>query len=682
VQTDGILSQDGRIYDVEWDAVWDFDAKVVADGWTAEFKIPYNALRFSEQEGEYVWGLNLRRFIPRKQEVDEWVLVRRKDTPPGSISSVSKMGRLTGLRDIHPPLHLELMPYQSSKETFLSQPEPFSLRSKFSGTAGLDLKYGVTNNFTLDLAINPDFGQVEVDQAVLNLTVFETFYPEKRPLFLEGAQFFSFGNGFDSRELRLLYSRRIGRKPSEPVPDAGYVVVESPQAAKILGAGKLTGKTGDGFSLGMLSAVTDREEGIAEHPSLPSNTRMISFASRSSYNVLRLKKDVLDNSSLGFMATGAFNEERSPRLSGGVDWNFRLGNGAYAADGYLAGSQLTTPAGDVLSGSAGKFAFARLEDEHWLAFTSYDFASRNFSLDELGFFSEPREHGGYLQLTYKEDHAAAPVRRLFLTVETDYRWNFDGIKTVGRLELQPIFEFRNFWTLNVDYIHELPAYDDLNRGILGLYRRPEGNNLYVALQTDNTRPVVLSLSSGYQNSTKGLGTWFSIFQFTLRPSSVIELAPSVTVLQTRNEEAWVIPYFTEDGHNLFGDRDVDEYDFSLRGTLTFTRRVSLQFFTQVFLAKGRYANFKKLIGADDLPTYDYPGSPSYVNPDFNEKTINANLVFRWEYLPGSTLYLVWTQFRDGISSIYERSLPENVSDAFRLPMDNVILAKVSYWWSL
>ncbi len=679
VQVDGILSQDGRVYDVAWDAVWDFDAHVVADGWTAEFRIPFSALRFAEQDSEYVWGINFRRFIPRKQEVDEWVLVRRNEAPPGTISSVSKMGHLSGLRAIHPSLHLELMPYLVSKGTYLSQPAPFPLRSKFDATGGLDLKYGVTNNFTLDLAMNPDFGQVEVDQAVLNLTVFETFYPEKRPLFLEGSQIFSFGNSFDSRQLRLFYSRRIGRDPPEPQSDSGYTIVERPQSAKILAAGKLTGKTEDGVTFGVLSAITDREDGIEED--LAGAKKPIRFATRSSYNVFRMKKDIL-NSSLGFMATGSFNEEQTPRISGGLDWNIRLGDGVYAVDGYLAGSQYSTLSGKKISGGAGKLALAKLEGDHWLAFTSYDFASQNFSINELGFFSEPREHGGYFQLTYKEDYAEVPLRRFSLTAQTDYRWNLDNIKTVSRVEFQPIIEFRNFWTLDIDYIHDLPAHDDMNRGINGLYRRPDGNRLYLTLETDRGKPVVLTLFSGYQNSTKGLSTVFSTFQCTVRPSTWIELSPSLTFYHSRNEEAWAIPYLIDDRYNLFGDRDIDEYDFSLRGTLTFTRRVSLQFFTQVFLAKGQYAHFKKLVGFNNLSSYDYPNSPSYVNPDFNEKTFNANLVFRWEYLPGSTLYLVWTQYRYGYTSFYQRSLGENFSDAFKLPMDNVILAKVSYWWSL
>ncbi|HTK82449.1 MAG TPA: DUF5916 domain-containing protein [Bacteroidota bacterium] len=679
VQTDGILSQDGRVYDVEWDAVWDFSASATADGWTAEFRIPFSALRFAAQDSEYIWGINFRRFIPRKQEVDEWVLVRRNEAPPGTISSVSKMGHLTGLRDIHPSMHLELMPYQSSKETFLSQPLPFSLRSKFTGTGGLDLKYGVTNNFTFDLAVNPDFGQVEVDQSVLNLTVFETFYPEKRPLFLEGSQFFSFGNSFDSRELRLFYSRRIGRKPSAPLADPGYTIVESPQTAKILGAGKLTGKTEDGLAVGAFSAVTDREYGLEEN--LSGNAKEIAFTSRSSYNVLRLKKDVLENSSIGMMATGAFNEDGAPHVSEGADWNLRFSEGRYAVDGYFAGSHYSSLAGDHRSGAAGKIAIAKLEGEHLLAFTSYDFSSRDFSLDELGFFSESHEHGGYVQLTYKEDQASDPFLRYTVTAETDYRWDLDGAKTVSRAELQPYWEFRNFWTLNLDWIHEFPAYDDIERGILGLYRRAEGNRFYATLTTDASKPLALTLFSGYINSTKGLSTVFNTLEATVRPNSWIELSPSVTLYHSRNEEAWVIPLYTDDGRNLFGDRDIDEYDFSLRGIMTFSRRVSFQFFTQVFLAKGQYSNFKKMAGPDDLPSYDFLNSPSYVNPDFNDKTINANLVFRWEYLPGSTFYLVWTQYRNGATSYYDKTLSENFSDAFRLPMDNAILAKISYWWS-
>ena len=251
-----------------------------------------------------------------------------------------------------------------------------------------------------------------------------------------------------------------------------------------------------------------------------------------------------------------------------------------------------------------------------------------------------------------------------------------------------MWEFRNFWTLTLDYIHNFPAFDDEERGIIGLYRRPSAENFTATVESDSRQPVVAMIHGGYSTTAKLANTLYSVLQFTLRPNTWIELTPAFTFVHTRNEEAWVTsstaPYYfyTNDGLNLFGDRDIDQQDFSLRGMFTFTRAVSLQFFTQVFLAKGHYSNFSKLTGEEELPTYAYLASPLYVNPDFNEKVLNANVVFRWEYLPGSAFYLVWTQERYGNNSATNRKIFENFFDTFKLPMDNVILAKISYFWTL
>jgi hypothetical protein len=684
VQSDGILSQDGTVYDVQWDAVWDFNAKILPDGWSAEFRIPYSALRFSAQDSEYIWGVNFRRYMARKKETTEWVMVPRKDVLPGTVSSVSRMGHLSGIRDIHPPLHLELLPYALSKATFLTQPEPFPLKKKVDGALGLDLKYGVTHNFTFDMAVNPDFGQVEVDQAVLNLSVFETFYPEKRPFFLEGSPIFTFGNGFDNQQMRLFYSRRVGKRSTTPLDTlrTGYTLVESPEAAPILFAGKLTGRTDNGLTAGVLTAVTDREYGVSENLNGDRNDML--FAPRESFNVIRLRQDVLENSSVGVMATSGFNDRISPALSGGIDWNLRFADATYAVDGYLTRSSL----GNGVSGSAGRIGLGKLAGLHWRAFSAYDFSTRDYHIDELGYYSQPREHGGYVQVSYKEDKGVPPVRRWVMTLQSEYRWNWDAVNTVKNLELEPSWEFMNFWLLDLDYIHELPAFDDANRGIYGLYRRPSGNQFTATLQTDTRQQFSLWLRAVHHGSDIGQKQWIAAVQLSVRPNSWMEFAPSITLFRTRSEESWVQsvqtgwPILTDDGRNLFGDRDVDEYDFSMRGTVTFTRSVSLQFYTQVFLAKGGYSNFRKLAAPDLLLPVDYTISPSYENPDFNQKVFNANLVFRWEYLPGSTLYLVWTQARSGNEGPYSRPLTENFSDTFRLPMDNVLLAKISYWWSL
>lgn len=681
VETDGMLSQDGRVYDVQWDAVWEFAARIDSDGWTAEYRIPFSALRFSDQDSEYVWGINFRRYIARKQETDEWVMVPRSEAPIGTLSSVSKMGHLSGITGIHPPLHLELLPYEVSRVNSFAQPSPFSTLREFKGTGGLDLKYGVTNNSTLDLALNPDFGQVEVDQAVLNLTVFETFYPEKRPLFLEGAQLFSFGNMFDNQEMRLFYSRRVGRTPSNPhLLDSGYTFTDNPQTTAILGAGKFTGRTDNGLTFGLFSAATAEEDALEKNLN-GAQLGPFMVEPRASYNVARIKQDVLENSSVGAMVTGAFKDTRFPAFSGGTDWNLKFNGGDYLLDGYLAGANAFDPSGAGESGAAGRIGFARAQADHWLYFSLYDFASRNYSINDLGFYSQPHEHGGYTEVLYKEDHAPDPVLRYSLIGETDYRWNWDRINTVKQLEFQTVWQFRNFWMFTLDTYHDLPAYDDANRGIVGLYLRPQRNRIILTIQTDSRMEVSGTVDGGYYTTPKGLSTLFGGAQLSWKPVSWIEFNPAVNLVRTRNEEAWVIPLLTADGFNLFGDRDLDQYDLSLRGTLTFTRALSVQFFTQVFLAKGHYSNFKKLLGPEDLPAFDYAGSPGYVDPDFNEQILNANFVLRWEYLPGSTIFLVWTQERYGNDGLYDRTLGDNFSETFRLPMNNVFLAKITYWWT-
>ncbi|TAK54777.1 MAG: hypothetical protein EPO24_12820 [Bacteroidetes bacterium] len=683
VVSDGTLSHDGLVYDVQWDAVWDFEANVQSDGWSGEFKIPYSALRFSKQDTEQVWGINFRRYIARKKETDEWVMIARKDAPPGTISSVSKMGHLLGIENIQPPLHLDALVYGVMKQSFLSKPAPFPLQEHFAADAGLDLKMGIGNNSTLNLAINPDFGQVEVDQAVLNLTVFETFYPEKRPFFLEGSQLFSFGTLFDNRSLNLFYSRRIGKQPFPPygTPSAGYFFADQPQVTTILGAAKYTGRTENGLSFGMLSALTAEEEGIEQD--IAGNTKPpVIFEPQASYNVLRLKHDINEQASIGMMATGVFKETRFPSASGGVDWRIRLEDGMYGIDGYLAGSMKTLQNENKLTGAAGRIGLGKLEAAHWLAFSFYDFSTKNFFIDDLGYYSQPREHGGYTQITYKEDRATEPLRRYGNTVQLNYRWNWEGNRTLAELEFEPSAEFRNFWTVTLNYKQIFPAYDDENRGIIGLYRRPAGNSFVMTLQTDIRKPVNALLHGGVETSTKGMETRIALIRFTLRPTTWIELTPGFTFYETRKEEAWVIPQYTDDGFNLFGQRDVDQRDFSLRGTITFTPRFSAQFFVQALLVKVHYEDFRKLESPTELMPYDYQNSTTFYDPDFNQQVLNANVVLRWEYLPGSAAYLVWTQNREGYRGIYRTSWGEDFGETFRLPMDNVLLLKINYFWSL
>lgn len=689
VQSDGILSQDGRIYDVQWDAVWQFAAQTVKDGWSGEFEIPFSMLRFNWEE-EMVWGINFRRFIARKREMSEWVLV------PRSVSgSISSMGHLSGLKSVNPPPRLEIIPYALSGAEFEAQPSPFRTRRDFKANTGFDLKLGLSQNFTLSAAINPDFGQVEVDQAVINLTAFETHYPEKRPFFLEGKEIFSFGSGFEERPLRLFYSRRIGQRPTLAfAPPADYAFVENPQSTTILGAVKLSGRSEGGLTVGGLAALTDRE--FATLKDIHGNrTDPIRIEPRGSYSVLRLRQEILENSAVGMMATSTFKEDWGPAYSGGIDWNLRFARSAYLVEGYFAGSQYVNSRGKQIHGSTGKIFIAKVGGEEWIGATGYDFASRKFWINDIGFFNKPRDHGGFTAIILKDDKThGSVVRRYRGSFEGIYRWNFDGVETRSQFEFQPFIEFTNFWALTLTFLRDFPAYDDSYTGIIGLYRRPAVHTVLTNIMTDPRKPISAGIDGGYIRTSKGGWAAIGAVNLTLRPAASMEFTPGVRLIRSRNDEAWVIKpgrfnigtqydtSVTPSRFSLFGDRDYDEVDISLRGIITFTPKLSLQFFIQTLLDKGTYRNFRRLVTATHLEPYDYPGSPLYENPDFNEKTVNANLVLRWEYLPGSTFYLVWTHRRYGDGGTFNSGLGQNVADAFRLPADNVLLMKISYWWNL
>jgi hypothetical protein len=685
VQSDGVISQDGLVYDVTWDAVWSVQTRTYMDGWSAEFAIPYSALRFSPQEGStYEWGINFRRYISRKRETIEWVMVPRTERV-----QVSKWGQVVGIRDIKPPLHLNITGYAVGSSLFETETPARPNRSDLTGTGGLDMKYGLTRNFTLDATINPDFGQVEVDQAVLNLTVFETRFPEKRAFFIEGAQLFTFGSGMDNTSLPLFFSRRIGKRPSlSPFISAppGGSIKKNPQTTTILGAAKVSGRSESGFSLGALTAVTDEESATVKDNT--GNVTTVRTEPRGSYNVLRVKQEFDVNSWVGGIVTAAGRENMLPGLSAGVDWNLRLGEGAYAVDGFISGTRPSVFS-EKREGGASRLVFSTLSSEHWFYTTAYEAYSPGFNSNDLGFFAQPHDHGGYVQVLYRENYAEGLLRRYGIALNPEYRWNWDGVLTNAVVQLNADFELSNYWFAGFFYAHKLMAHDDAERGIIGLYRRPSSNELQLRLTTDARRDYTVDLTAGFEFDVQRKRSGFALLKVTMRPRPWLELVPVLYYRKVRNEEAWLFP----DGNvldpavgsepfSVFGDRDVEQQDLELRGIVTFTRNLSLQFFTQVFLARGRYINYKRLVSRTTLEPYDFVSSPSFVNHDFNEITFNANVLLRWEYLPGSAIYLVWTQQRFGDSGVYATRFGERVGDTFTLPHSDVLLLKVSYWLPL
>ena len=309
--------------DDSWDAVWESAAKRTNSGWTAELRIPFHCLRFACEKNS-MWGIYFSRQISRKNELDRWVYI-----PESASGFVSYFGHLKSLDNILPPKRIEILPYLVSYE----QTEAKSLGNPdgrdFFGNSGFDLKYGITSNITLDATGNPDFGQVEADQTVLNLSTFETFYEEKRPFFLEGFKIFE-------TPFKLFYSRRIGRQPSIEPENVAYYI-DKPTSTTILGAGKITGKTKNGTSIGILEAVTQREKEEFMHVDGYRKTEVIE--PEANYFVARFMQDIWKNSYVGIIATAVNQKSFDPVYTGGVDWTLRFQKGDYRCSGQMIGSR-------------------------------------------------------------------------------------------------------------------------------------------------------------------------------------------------------------------------------------------------------------------------------------------------------------------------------------------------------
>lgn len=681
VQADGVMYQDGVFYDIQWDAVWNYAAQIIKEGWSAEFKIPYSALRFSKQEGEYIWGINFRRYISRKKEIIEWVLISSNET-----GSISKIGNLSGLVNINPSLNMNIQPYALTRANFEQEIRPYNFQKVVYNEVGIDLKYGLSNNFTLDAAINPDFGQVEVDQEVMNLTVFETHFPEKRPFFLEGGHIFTFGvTSADQKQFNLFYSRRIGRAPRLSLNVTNAEILNSPKTTTILGAAKITGRSSSRTTLGMLTTITDEERVLYK---IDGEKKTALIEPRASYNVIRLKQELLDYSSIGLMTTAAFLKGYNPSVAGGIDWNFRLADYKYAIDGFYASSQYATGLDrQKYFGNTGKLSFAKIAGKSWLYNTYYEFSSKNFYIDELGYFSQPREHGGATQIIYKNDQAEKYFLRYGIFIQLDYRWNFNNLMTTKNYGFGSEFIFKNFWSVSLFLINQLPAFHSEERGIIDVYKTPRVHSLQTIIRSDTRKKISFGTHLIYEFDSKQKKEFLTSLYINYRPTTWIELSPIITFAKRWAEESGLLlgtQYWTEYDtlqskyFTVFGDRDLNYFDMALRGIVTLSNKLSVQFFSQLMFYKWHYRNFKRLVNPDQMEIIDF----GFYYRDFNYKIMNANIVIRWEFLPASTLFFVWTHMKEGIDNLYYTKLNNDIANTLRIFPNNVVLLKINYWFSL
>lgn len=718
--------------DASWDPVWQVQTSVDSLGWTAEFRIPLTQLRFDPANP--TWGLQVRRRIHRNAEVAFWA-----PYPHEASGFVSHFGTVEGLAGLSQPRRLELRPYTLMRTRHRPEGEGilYAPRQQQGADIGLDLQYGLTADFTLDLAVNPDFGQVEADPAVFNLTAFETFLPERRSFFVEGSglfnQFIAGGQPF--------YSRRIGRAPQGFAAPPPGGTVQLPEATRILGAAKVTGKTSGGFGLGVLGAVTSearatlRDEHGAVHDHAPVEPRTYSA-------VARAEQDFRDGShTIGAMATGLRRNEvetlsflPAGAYLGGIDGVHRWRSNAYAVRWNLAVSHVHGSRDAILRVQRNPLRyFHRPDADHleidtlrtaisgysaliqggkesgaWRYGGSYQRVSPGFDITDLGFQWQADDQFVWLQGGYVRSRPQWIFRTYEVALIANRRMTIGGETT---MQVFPFVyasaTFKNNWRIwgnpmNIGWPAQCVT---CLRG--GPAVRTEARRFhFLGLSTDRRQPVSAGL---ILNGNSTFGVRESVLNVSptlyLRPSPVVNGSLGVGYSVRRNPAQWVSQRVVADSaHYVLGELDQHTVNLTARLNWTLAPTLSLEFYAQPFVTAGSYARFRgvgdpqarhfderfriyddALMCEDGACAVDVTGDGSpdfgFARPDFNFRQLRSTAVLRWEYRPGSVLYVAWQHGRDDFARDGAFEPLGELNGLLGLPSDNTLLIKANYWLS-
>ncbi|NKB69923.1 MAG: hypothetical protein GKR89_22855 [Candidatus Latescibacteria bacterium] len=663
---DGVISSDGDgrgSWDDTWDGVWDARQARHAQGWSVEFKIPYHVLRFSPAQ-DYTWGINITRYISHRKERVYWAMVPRAEN-----GWVSRFAHLQGLSGIAPSRALELVPYSLGRTSFGQNDEGLL------GNLGGSLRLGLSSSLSLNAAINPDFGQVEADPAELNLSVFESFQRERRPFFVEGGQLFN-------TPIQLFYSRRIGRQPGyRELPD-DHELVEKPTSTTILTALKLTGKTAGKTSFGLLHALTTQEHARIESPA--GQYRDFLIEPRGNFLVGRVAQDLFSgNSRIGLMATLLNRKGEGPgAYSGGLDWTLKWAENAYNFSGQIALSRAGDP-GERTWGGAADMELSK-RGGRFRTELDLELFSPEFQINDLGFQRRNDYYRPRFWLQWRDEEPGDLVRRHFVNFNRWARWNFDQVKLDDGVNLNTWHQFSNYWWLGGEFTHDFRTRDDLDTRGGPLIIQPASSEYEIIVESDD-RGALSGWAWFEWGSDNAGSTWRGTGAgLTLRPTPRLEIGLRPRYEWNLNRAQWLENADTdgdgEDDRFLYGQLDSKTLDLTTRASFLFNRDLSLEFYIQPFISTGDYSAFKELARPN---SYDFtPAQGPQDNPDFRRRSLQSNLVLRWEYRPGSTLFLVWSQARDA-ESVRPRFRPlADVGNSFADAGTDIILVKYTYWLGL
>ena len=717
-----------------FDPVWDAKANIDALGWTAEMRIPFSQLRFTNQPVQ-VWGFNANRWNPVTSEDDYWIPV-----PTNRTGWSSFMGELVGIEGVKPTRRLELMPYSSADTRFqggVPAGDPFNGGANFAGRAGADLKMGLGPNITLDGTVNPDFGQVEADPAVVNLSAFEVFFDEKRPFFTEGSQLLR-GSGPS-----YFYSRRIGASPS---CNASGDFVDCPQNATILGAAKVTGRLATGMSLGALAAVTSREYART----YDSTTRMFGrtvVAPPAGYGVMRLQQEFGASKSVVGVTLTTVHRGLDSLLAptntrhayaGGADWVLRWDRGGYELRGWLGFSHLRGDTSDInrvqnssvhyfqrpdaqdsvggylhydptrttLTGSVGSLWFRKTKG-NWLYDLQYAWESPAYDPNDAGRLGNADGRNVFAGVIYRQTKPRAWFQNYAATLTAFTEYDYGGDRQVFFSELYGQVTLKNFWGLS-SYIDYQPRSFDhsATRGGPEM-ATPESWNWVVRLASKFGAKNSWVGRVYYGEDELGGETYRLSGEISIRPSTRFQISATPNYLRAIDPRQYVTTFTGGGSAATYGSRyvfaQIDQSTFlmQLRANYTIGPDLTLELYGEPFAASGRYYGLGELAAARTFNLRRYGTSGTTIarntagdytitdnggadtlqiaNPDFNILSFRSNAVLRWEWRRGSTLYLVWAQNKFGYQPTARLVGFGDLADSFGAQGDNFFAVKVSYW---
>ncbi len=766
VQQDMYVSDDNH-EDTNWNAVWASAVAYDSLGWTMEARLPLSQIRYDSKEGPQTWGLNLHRRRVAAGELSHFSLESRKIN-----GLVSQYGLLEDVRVPSTVRRIEARPYVLS--SFHNGPaadgDPFFTGRETGGRVGTDLRLGLGSAFTLDGTVNPDFGQVDADPAVINLTAFESFFQERRPFFVEDAQVFDFG--LSGGRNSLFYSRRIGRSPHGGAP-SGADFVDIPDAATILGAAKVTGRTASGLSVGALTAVTKAETGRAFF-SDSGTTDRFAVEPRTEYGVVSAKQDLNGGmTQVGVLLTGlrrtlpadgSLGYLPDQAYSGGVRFDHQWDQRQWKLNGFLATSRVQgTPeamlavqtssvhyfqrpdasrvrvdsAATSMSGAEWRIQLDRQNTEHWTGAVWSAGVTPGFEVNDIGFSTNRERIDGGMNLGYRTLEPGTHLRDYSVGFNTVYNFSWEAIDhpgswdswrtayTNGHFSLNGNVTLLNYNTLflNVNFQPDLYSRTATRGGPVMI--EPGDVNSHFSFGTDRKKPTSLRFDADYTNYAHGSGHGFAMgANVSIRPNPRLQLSVNPNFYAQRSGSQYVtstdaVPYAATYGRRyLFGEIERRTLGLELRTNYTFSPTLSLQLYAQPLLSSGDYVRYKQLLAPDSYAfrtfqrgearstagggtvcrsgdicldaagtqhvDFDGDGVPDFTfsDRDFNVRSLVGNAVLRWEYRPGSTVFLVWQRQQDERVNEGDFSFGRDLSALARIPAQNRFILKIDYWLGL